>query len=229
MMERKDFEAALAEVRQTIADAAKRTGRKAEDITLVGVTKYVDKTPMVWAAECGLKDFGENYPQQIRDKQPDFPGVRWHMIGHLQRNKVRYCVGKTALIQTVDSDRLADAVQAQASTLQLSQDVLIQVNIGREPQKSGIMPEALPYLIDYMDEHCPSIHLRGLMAVPPAGNSVPAFEAMRALFDRYAGQKAGPSMDILSMGMSHDYEAAILAGATMVRVGTKLFGARPMK
>jgi len=224
------FSETLAEVRSRIADAACQSGRRAEDITLVGVTKYVDPDPLMhWAAQAGLIDFGENHPQSIRDKSLIFPEARWHMIGHLQRNKVRYCVGKTALIQTLDSDRLADAIQHQASLVSCTQDVLIQVNIGREPQKSGVLPEALPQLIDHVLQHCPQIRLRGLMAVPPIDAAEPAFEAMRRLFEAVAASDPIHPMDTLSMGMSHDYEAAILAGSTMVRVGTLLFGARPKK
>ena len=153
-----------------------------------------------------------------------------HMIGHLQTNKVKQTVGRAALIQSVDSDRLLKAIQKEAAKQDLCQDVLLEVNIGGEASKSGVAPEALWPLMEAA-EALPNLRVRGLMAIPPADLSEDearrAFAAMRTLFEQAQGRGyTRARLDILSMGMSDDFAAAILEGSTMVRVGTAIYGAR---
>lgn len=222
-----------AEIRERMADAARQSGRRPEEITLLAVTKYVDEERMRLAQAAGLMAFGENYPQQILAKAPAFPQISWHLIGHLQTNKVKYMVGLVSLLQSLDSERLADALERQCVKADTTQEVLLQVNIGREAQKSGVLPEGAEALLAHTVAQCPHLRVRGLMTIPPAGEDPEAtrayFAATRQLFDRLAHADSRAPLDTLSMGMSADYEAAILEGATMVRIGTLLFGRRPPK
>ena len=216
-------------VRSRIAAAAARAGRPAESVRILAVTKGHPLGRAREAAAAGLLDLGENRVQEALAKQdawPDAP-VRWHLIGHLQRNKVRLAVGRFALIHSLDSIRLADALEAAAAAAGSVQDVLVEVNVAREPQKGGAAPEEAPALVG-RTAALPHLRLLGLMAMAPYGASVAeqhrVFGGLRALRDSLA--TSALELAVLSMGMSDDFEAAVEEGATMVRLGTVLFGER---
>ena len=204
------FSDRLAEVRRRIDAAAH--GRA---ITLVAVSKTQPASAVKEALAAGQEIFGENYAQELRDKAREVPGARWHFIGPLQRNKVKYVVGTAELIHSVDSMVLLQEIAERAAKLGIVQRCLIQVNVGGEPQKSGCSVDELPAL---RAAFAGAVTLEGLMCIPPAeGDPVPHFRKLRQI---------AAGLPQLSMGMSADYEAAIAEGATIVRVGTALFGAR---
>jgi hypothetical protein len=206
------FAERLAEVRQKIRAAA--GGR---EVTLVAVSKKQPASACREAMAAGHDLFGENYAQELRDKAREVPGARWHYIGPLQRNKVKYVVGVAELIHSVDSAALLDEIAARAEKLSVVQRCLIQVNVGDESQKSGVAVADLPSLIDAFQQR-PPVKLEGLMCIPPADDDpAPYFKKLRQLCG---------NLPHLSMGMSADYERAIAEGATIVRVGTALFGQR---
>ncbi len=207
----------LAEVRSRIAQACVRAGRTADSVTLVAVSKTVDAERCREAVAAGQAVLGENYAQELRDKAREVAGARWHYIGPLQRNKVKYVVGTAELIQSVDRREILDEIGARAAKLGIVQRCLVQVNVGAEQQKSGCAPSQLPSLLAALP---PSVRCEGLMCIPPLDQDpVPHFRALRALAAQHG-------LAQLSMGMSADYPAAIAEGATMVRVGTAIFGAR---
>ncbi len=219
----------LAAVRGRIAAAAARAGRSADDVTIVAVTKGHPLERVREAAAAGLVDVGESRVQEATGKQaawPDAP-VRWHLIGHLQRNKARLAVGRFALIHSLDSLRLADALESAAAAAGAVQEVLVEVNVAREPQKSGASPDEAPALVAHA-ARLPHLRVRGLMTMAPYDAPVAVqhrvFGALRELRDGLA--TAGLPLAVLSMGMSGDFEAAVEEGATMVRLGTILFGER---
>lgn len=225
---------AFREVKERVAQAAQRSGRQPEDVVLVAVTKTRPLSDVEQVIAAGARDLGENYVQELVSKQqalttPDGSCLRWHLIGHLQRNKVKYVVPGCHLIHTVDSERLAEEVARRASAASRPQPVLLEVNMAGEESKYGVAPaEAAP-----LAEHVAGlagVQLRGLMTMTPYG--APADEArrlfagLRELAQRLqVGLPAG-SMAELSMGMTQDYEIAIEEGATLVRVGTAIFGQR---
>ena len=221
----------VARVRETIAETALSVGRKPEEITLVGASKTMGAEAVREAVLAGVTDLGENRSQELTEKlaQGAYAGATLHFIGHLQQNKLKYLVGKADLIQSVDSADLLRLIEKRAKGLGIRQRVLLQVNIGREEQKGGILPEAVPELCQFAGT-LPHVSLEGLMAIPPvyiSGENYLYFEEMYQLFiDMRAKKYDNTSMNILSMGMSGDYPAAIRAGANMVRVGTAIFGAR---
>lgn len=225
-----DVATRLAEVRARIHAAIARRGAGPE-VRLVGVSKRQPLPALEAAAAAGLEDLGESYAQELRDKQaarPDAPW-RWHFIGALQHNKIRLVVG-CALVHTIDRERLLPALESHAAALGRVQDVLVQVNVAGEPGKAGIAPAALPGLLDRFVA-LPHVRCRGLMLIPPAGEpeaTRPHFRALRRLAELEA-RRARPGVELheLSMGMSADYEVAIEEGATLVRVGTAIFGERP--
>lgn len=215
-------------VRERIARAAGRAGRDPADITLVVVSKGVS-AEAVREAAAGAGDLGENRVQEALPKMAELPaGIRWHLIGHLQKNKVRHAVGLFDLIHTVDSPELAREIELRASRAGIRQRVLIQINLAREPQKHGTAPgdaASLAHEIRKM-EH---LSLEGLMALPPYSENP---EESRTYFRQLAEirrslRREGLEIKDLSMGMSHDFEAAVEEGATLVRVGTAIFGPRP--
>lgn len=220
------------EICQNIADAAKQAGRRAEDITLVAVSKFVDEERIRLAHEAGANVFGESRAQELGEKMPMFEefGADVHFIGQLQTNKVKYVIGNASLIQSVDRLELAKEISRLAVKAGITQNVLAEVNIGGEAQKGGIAPDELKDLISVISE-LPGIRVKGLMCVPPAVGEEEArmyFASMRRLFEDIASAGIpGVDMRELSMGMSGDYKSAIKEGATMVRVGTAIFGARP--
>lgn len=208
----------LASVRERIAQA----GRSPDDITIVAVTKGFGPEACREALAAGLTILGENRVQEALPKMEAVPGARWHLIGHLQTNKVRLATGRFELIHSVDSGHLAEAL----ARTNPEQQVLVEVNVAREPQKSGVDAAAAPDLIEQV---AGLLDLRGLMAMGPVGlDPTPAFEELRALRDR-AQERLGKSLPILSMGMSGDFEAAVRAGSTMLRLGQVLFGPRPKR
>ena len=209
-------------VRDEIAEAAYKAGRDPSEIRLVGATKFKTCAEILPALKAGLAEVGENRAQEFRDKFDFFTaqGVRPHFIGALQTNKAKYVVGKAELIQSVD--RLAQKAG-------LVQPVLIEINIGGEEQKSGILPGELPELLKLVSD-MRNLSVKGLMCVPPAGNEDETryfFAKMRELF-LAAGEFSFPNFaaEQLSMGMSGDYKAAVAEGATMLRIGSAIFGAR---
>ncbi len=224
----------IAKVKAGIARAAAEAGRDPEEITLVAATKVQTSETIRAAIAAGVTVCGENRVQELTGHLDDYAydGARVHFIGHLQTNKVRFVVGRVNLIESVDSLRLLGAVERQAEKLNLVQDILLEVNIGHEESKGGCLPEDLPALARRAAE-LPHVRLRGLMAIPPAaaepGDNRRFFAATRQLFVDIRSQIGDNDTDIdcLSMGMSGDYEDAIREGATLVRVGTALFGPRP--
>ena len=224
----------IARVKANMARAALEAGRDPAEITLVAATKVQTSDTIRAAIAAGIAVCGENRVQELTAHLDDYAydGARVHFIGHLQTNKVRFVVGRVDLIESVDSPRLLEALERQAAKLNLVQDILLEVNIGREESKGGCLPEDLPALArQAMD--LPHVRLRGLMAIPPAaaepGENRRFFAATRQLFVDIRSQIGDNDTDIdcLSMGMSGDYEDAIREGATLVRVGTALFGPRP--
>ena len=222
----------VAAVRRRVDAAAAESGRRPEDILLVAATKMNDASRVREAVLAGVDACGENRVQELLEKQPAgaYEGRPVHFIGHLQRNKVRQIVGLVDLIQSVDSEALLREIDRQAEKRGVTQDILIEVNIGGEEAKSGVAPAELPTLLSAAASY-PRVRVRGLMAIPPIarepGGNRHYFSAMHQLFvDIGAKKYDNVSMDFLSMGMSDDFEDAIACGANMVRVGSSIFGAR---
>ena len=224
----------IALVNEKIAAAARQAGREPSEVTLVAATKVQTTDTIRQAIAAGVTICGENRVQEMTAHLDDdaYAGAALHFIGHLQTNKVRQVVGRVELIESVGSEHLLEAIEAQAAKLELVQDILLEVNIAGEESKGGCTPqeaEELAALAEGMDH----VRLRGLMAIPPVspepGANRPFFAAMRQLFVDIKGKMAHnqDDMDCLSMGMSGDYADAIAEGSTLVRVGTALFGPRP--
>jgi hypothetical protein len=201
---------------------------------LVAATKVQTSDTIREAIAAGITCCGENRVQEFTAHWNDnaYAGASVHFIGHLQKNKIKYLVGKVDLIESIDTPELMQAVSQRAEKLEIVQDILIEVNIGGESSKSGTAPEQVPELIA-LAETLPGVRVRGLMSIPPVsavpGGNVGYFHEMHKLFVDMKGKMVDNkgSMDILSMGMSGDFEDAIAQGATQVRVGTALFGQRP--
>ena len=217
----------VASVKARIAAAA--GGRH---VTLVAATKMNDAEAVRRAIAAGVDACGENRVQEMLEKLEEdaYRGVPLHFIGTLQKNKVKFVVGKCDLIHSVNSPELLSAIGKKAESLGICQDVLLEINIGREKSKTGFLPEQLSQLLEAA-ENFPSVHVRGLMAIPPKsleiGGNRRYFEQMHELFIDIGGKKYdNVSMDFLSMGMSEDFEDAIACGANMVRVGSGIFGPR---
>lgn len=220
----------LAVVKERIERACARCGRKAGEVTLITVTKFVETARIEEALAGGVTDVGENRVQDLKDKLTFFElhGLTTHLIGQLQTNKVKYVCNSVDLIQSVDRMELLDKLMKQAEKNGAAQDILLQVNIGDEPQKGGVSISELPELLK-VAASAERLNLRGLMCVPPAveGELVrPYFQRMYRLFEECRDAHKDLRFDTLSMGMSHDFELAIEEGATMVRVGTAIFGQR---
>ncbi|MEG0321041.1 MAG: YggS family pyridoxal phosphate-dependent enzyme [Oscillospiraceae bacterium] len=224
----------IAAVRQRIDAAALEAGRNPADITLVAATKTQTGETIREAIASGITVCGENRVQELTDHLSEnaYAGAALHFIGHLQTNKVKYIVGKADLIQSVDSPHLMDAIEARADALNLRQDILLEVNIGGEESKGGC-PQSQLMDLALHTALCPHIRLRGIMCIPPVapekGDNLHFF-AQTAQFLVDIREKMGDNnsdIDCLSMGMSGDYEDAVRAGATHVRVGSAIFGMRP--
>jgi pyridoxal phosphate enzyme (YggS family) len=222
--------AGLADVRARIAAAERAAGRAPGSVRLVAVSKKMSADDVRAAVAAGQRAFGENYGQELRDKRAELAvdpaPPEWHFIGPLQSNKVKYVAGQVALVHTVDSIALLEAIDARG----VAQDCLVQVNVAGETAKRGVAPEGLGALLDRF-KSAGHARCRGLMLIPPLGakpeDSRSHFADLRTLRDREAGT-ARPNVDLqeLSMGMSDDFEVAIAEGATLVRVGTAIFGRR---
>jgi len=208
--------------------AAERVGRKEESVELVAVTKTVDVSKIKEAIRAGIKIIGENRVQEAREKFKDIgKEIEWHLIGHLQTNKVKYIFDIFSLIHSVDSLLLSEEIQRRAENKGLETDILIEVNLSGEKTKFGILPEkAINFVKDI--SRFKNINIMGLMTIPPFSESPEDsrkyFKMLRMLRDDI--QKEGIEMKELSMGMSNDFEAAVEEGATMVRIGTAIFGER---
>jgi pyridoxal phosphate enzyme (YggS family) len=212
-----------------IAAACRACGRKPDEVTLVAVSKFHDAPSVASLAACGQTIFGESYIQEALPKMEAAPpGLIWHFIGHLQRNKAKLAVGRFALIHTVDNVELAHILQKKAAAQGLTQAVCLQVNVAGETQKSGVAPHDLDQLAEAVAQ-APNLALAGLMVIPPVFDDPegarPAFARLRELRDGLRG-RLGLPLPVLSMGMSGDLETAVMEGATHVRVGTDLFGHR---
>ena len=221
----------IARIRENMAAAAREAGREPGEITLVGASKMNDADACRQAIAAGIDALGENRVQEMVQKleQHAYDGAPLHFIGHLQRNKVNKVVGHVALIQSVGSAELLEAVGKAAAARDLVQDVLVEVNIGREAAKSGFLPEELFAGAEAALEN-PHVRVRGLMTIPPADadrdTNMRYFEQVRTLYVDINEKLFHNELEYLSMGMSGDYADAIRAGATMVRVGSAIFGAR---
>lgn len=224
----------IREVQEKMAAAAREVGRDPGEITLVAATKVQTSETIREAIAAGITICGENRVQEMTAHLADnaYEGAALHFIGHLQTNKVKFVVGRVRLIESVGSEHLLQAIEAQAAKMGVVQDILLEVNVGGEASKSGVAPKELPTLARQAAE-LEHVRLRGLMAIPPAarteGGNRPFFAQMKQLFIDMKSKMDdnGLVIDCLSMGMSGDYMDAIREGATLVRVGTALFGPRP--
>lgn len=217
-------------VLENIKKACERSGRNPEDITLISVTKTHGAELINEAIDAGAKDIGENKAQELCNKYDDVKPVRWHFIGHLQTNKVKTIVDKVVMIHSVDSDKLASEIDKRAKSSGVVMDILVEINIGMEDSKSGATEEEARDLIKKIRDEYQNLRVRGLMCVPPITdnpeNSRRYFRKLKDIFESIKELSEDESFDTLSMGMSGDYEVAIEEGATVVRVGTAIFGAR---
>lgn len=219
------------EVEERVKQACLRAGRKREDVTLVAVSKTKPLPMLLDAYEAGARDFGENKVQEILEKSPGMPGyARFHMIGHLQRNKVRQVIGKTVLIHSVDSLRLARQIEEESARAGLVTPVLLEINVAREESKFGFFVEEVEKALEEIALFS-HMRVKGFMTIPPfVENPEQNRKVFQDLFqlsvDIASKNIDNMSMDVLSMGMSGDYEVAIEEGATIVRVGTSIFGHR---
>lgn len=218
----------------SIADNVKRVleridrASQGRPVTLVAAAKTMPTSAVREAVAAGVTAIGENHVQEIRRKGAEgaYEGAAVHLIGHLQKNKLRYVAGQVDLIESVDSVELLRLIAGRCAALGTVQDVLLEINIAREASKTGAAPELLPELLETA-AGLPGVRVRGLMAIPPAQAGATYFYNMQKLFVDNAGEKYdNVSMDFLSMGMSNDFEQAIRAGSNMVRVGSAIFGAR---
>ncbi len=221
----------LQEVTRKIEDAALKAGRNPGDVTLIAVSKTKPVSMLLEAYEQGCRDFGENKVQEILEKYDRMPAdTRFHMIGHLQRNKVKYILDKVALIHSVDSVRLAQEISKEAVKRNLETDILIEVNVAEEETKFGTRPEDTISLIREIAQ-LPAVHIKGLMTIAPyvekSEENRKYFEKLRQLAVDIREQNIdNVKVEVLSMGMTGDYEVAVEEGATYVRVGTGIFGGR---
>ena len=219
------------DVEEKIAAACARSGRDRSEVTLIAVSKTKPAEMIQEIYDLGQRDFGENKVQELTGKTELLPqDIRWHLIGHLQHNKVKYIAGKVCLIHSVDSLRLAETISKEAQKHECTIPVLIEVNVAGEESKFGVSPEETLPLVEAVSR-LPGIEIRGLMTIAPYVSDPelnrPVFKKLKELSVDIAGKNINNvTMSVLSMGMTGDYEVAIEEGATMVRVGTGIFGAR---
>ena len=212
-------------------EAAVKSGRKAEDVLLCAVTKTRTADEINEAIDAGITDIGENKVQEIMDKFDSVKPVRWHLIGHLQTNKVKYIIDKVSMIHSVDSLHLAQEIDKRAAQHGITIDILIQVNSAQEESKFGISTDETEGMIRDILDKCPNIRIRGLMCIAPFAENPEDvrvyFAQVKKLYDEYSSiEHKNLDFKYLSMGMSHDYEVAILEGSNLIRVGTAIFGER---
>lgn len=221
----------LAEVEKNICAACERAGRDRREVTLITVSKTNPVARLKEAMDCGVRIFGENKVQEMLEKQEELPdNIEWHMIGHLQRNKVKYLMGKVALIHSVDSLRLAQEISKEAGKQKNTENILIEINVAEEASKFGITTDEAITLVSDIAK-LPNIHVKGLMTIAPfvadPEENREVFRALKKLSVDIRNKNIdNVTMDVLSMGMTNDYEVAIEEGSTMVRVGTGIFGKR---
>ncbi len=219
------------EIKKRVEAACQRAGRNPEEVTLIAVSKTKPVEMLREAYEAGARDFGENKVQEILAKEPKLPeDIRWHMIGHLQTNKVRQIVGKTCLIHSVDSVRLAEEIHKESVKKGLVTQILLEVNVAEEESKFGFHVEEVEDALKQIQE-LSGVCVRGLMTIAPfvdnPEDNRPVFQKLNKLYvDMKTKNIDNDTMNILSMGMTGDFEVAVEEGATMVRVGTGIFGAR---
>ena len=221
-----DVAGAIESVRQRVGRACERAGRGSASVRVIAVSKGHPEELIRAAYGAGMREFGENYAQELVSKASalsDLADIRWRFIGHLQRNKIKLIEGARATVDTVDSVRLAQAISARAAESALDVEVLLQVNVGAEAQKSGCTPDEVPALVEAV-RALPNITLRGLMTVAPHLDDA---EATRPFFGKLRELAEAHGLPELSMGMTHDLEQAVAEGATMLRIGTAIFGPRP--
>ena len=221
----------LQEVERKIMEACDKAGRAREDITLIAVSKTKPVPMLQEIYNLGVRDFGENKVQELTDKEPQLPtDLRWHMIGHLQRNKVKQVIDKAVLIHSVDSVRLAKAIEAEAAKKDIVVQILLEVNVAEEDSKFGLkVDEVLPAIEEIAT--MPHVRIKGLMTIAPFVENPEENRTVFAQLQKLSVDIAeknidNVSVDILSMGMTNDYQVAIEEGATMIRVGTGIFGER---
>lgn len=213
--------------------AAIRSGRKPEDVVLMAVTKTHPAEQLNEVIDAGATDIGENKVQEVLEKYEDVKPVRWHLIGHLQTNKVKSIVDKVVMIHSVDSLHLAKEINKRSAAIGKTMDVLIEINSAMEETKSGIAADEFKNLVEEIVAECPNVRICGLMCIPPMAatpeDNRPYFRQAREMFEEMqtwdlAEEQFAPT--VLSMGMSGDFEVAIEEGATIVRVGSSIFGPR---
>ncbi|MBE5826212.1 MAG: YggS family pyridoxal phosphate-dependent enzyme [Butyrivibrio sp.] len=218
-------------VEENILNACRKAGRERSEVTLIAVSKTKPVSDIRQAMDCGIRTFGENKVQEIRDKTEEITEpVNWHMIGHLQANKVKYLPGRVCMIHSVDNRKLADEIEKQFAKADTVIDVLIEVNMAGEDSKFGLTPEETPDFVKEISS-LPHLNIRGLMTIAPYTEDAESnrifFKGLRELKNKINSMDIpGVNMDTLSMGMTGDYQVAIEEGATFVRVGTGIFGER---
>ena len=222
----------IEDIRGRMAEAAVRSGRNPEDVLLIAVTKLHEPDEIEEAIAAGVTDIAENKVQEIQKKFDQIHSpVNWHLIGHLQTNKVKYIIDKVVMIHSVDSVHLAQEIDKRAAAAGKTMDVLLQVNAAHEESKFGLDPKDVPQVFREILDSCPNVKIRGLMHIAPWSEDPeeirPYFKEVKDLFDTLAAVEH-PNADFkyLSMGMSHDFETAIEEGANIIRVGTSIFGER---
>lgn len=218
-------------IQELKGNAAVKSGRNPEDVLLIAVTKLHGPDEMNEAIDAGITDIGENKVQEIMDKYDRVKPVRWHLIGHLQTNKVKYIIDKVCMIHSVDSLKLAKEIDKRAAQHNLTMDILVQVNSAEEESKFGITTAETDQLIADIAEQCPNIRIKGLMCIAPFEDNPEDvreyFAEVKKIYDKYVEQKTERlDFQYLSMGMTHDFEVAIEEGSNMIRVGTAIFGYR---
>lgn len=221
----------IAEINENKEEITARAGRPEGDVLLVAVTKTRTANELNEAIDAGITDIGENKVQEILDKFDQVKPVRWHMIGHLQTNKVKYIIDKVSMIHSVDSIKLAEEIDHRAKQQGKTMDILVQVNAAQEESKFGISAEETGALIKEILNTCENIRIKGLMSIAPFEDNPEDvriyFRQVKNLYDEYKEYKHERcQFQYLSMGMSHDYEVAILEGSNLIRVGTAIFGTR---
>ena len=226
-----DIRANLKKINDQIKTAAESCGRSAYDFLLVAESTTRTPEEINTAIDAGVTDIGENKVQEIMDKYDDIKPVRWHMIGHLQTNKVKYIIDKVSMIHSVDSYKLAAEINRRAAGKGITMDILIQVNSAQEDSKFGITTDETEGLIKEILDNCENVRIRGLMCIAPYADDPEDikiyFDQVKEQYDRF-GRIEHPRLDFkyLSMGMSHDFQVAIEAGSNLVRVGSAIFGER---
>lgn len=227
-----DIAGRISLIRERLEDAAAKSGRSGKDILLIAVSKLRSAQELDAAAECGITDAAENRVQELLYKQPLVKAdLNWHLIGHLQTNKVRGVIGKTVLIHSVDSLHLAEEIEKRSAACGLVSDILIQVNAAGETQKSGVAPELAERLVRDISGSCPHVRIKGLMHIAPFAEDPEDvrryFRQVRRLYEQIGEKNIPPAeFDTLSMGMSGDFEIAVEEGSNAVRIGTAIFGER---